>query len=242
MCAAPTSSSLAAVTHGLVVRVCVGLPAGVTALDDDAAAQMRTSLDGVDAALGLLRDAALTATWLDTIQRLSARDDLHGLLAGRMTRMLLDRGRLDTDEVARRMGLVLTIGVPPARAAAWVEGFLAGGGLLLVHDQRLLGLVDQWLMAIPAETFTEVLPLLRRTFAEYPAPERQAIGERIRTLGRPGRHRAAGRPTDVDAERAELVRPTLALLLGRDLLGAWKGTLLSPDAEQGHPTHDGGGS
>jgi hypothetical protein len=231
-------ASLRAVTHGLVVRVCVGLPAAIAALDDDAAAEMRASLDAVDGALGLLREADLTSTWLDTLQRVSDRDGLHGLLAGRMTRLLLDRGRLSTEEVRRRMSLVLTIGVPPAQAAAWVEGFLAGGGLLLVHDQQLLALVDEWLMGIPTESFTEVLPLLRRTFAEYPAPERRAIGDRVRTL-ESGPDRTATGAEHLDAARADLVVPTVALLLGRT---GWKGTLLVPGAQQGAPPGDGEGS
>jgi hypothetical protein len=43
------------------------------------------------------------------------------------------------------MGPALSPGTPPAEAAAWIEGLVGGGpggGLLLVHDERLLGLVD----------------------------------------------------------------------------------------------------
>ena len=47
--------ALREVTHRLVVRVCVGLPGAVGALDDDAAAAMRTRLDGVHSALGSAR-------------------------------------------------------------------------------------------------------------------------------------------------------------------------------------------
>src|SRR4029450_4541443 len=47
-------SSVRAVTHGLAVRICVGLPAAVAALDDDAAAAMRRYLDGLHAALARL--------------------------------------------------------------------------------------------------------------------------------------------------------------------------------------------
>ena len=42
-----------------------------------------------------------------------------------------------------------------------------------MHDERLLGLVDGWLTGMPADAFTEVLPLLRRTFAAFAAPERR---------------------------------------------------------------------
>ncbi|HET6211273.1 MAG TPA: DUF5682 family protein, partial [Micromonosporaceae bacterium] len=60
----------------------------------------------------------------------------------------------------------------------------------------------------------EVLPLLRRTFSEYPAPQRRQIGERAVRLGDAGGGRAAGDRDGVDDERGELVMPTVAALLG----------------------------
>ncbi len=211
-------SALGAVTHGLVVRVFVGLPGAVAGLDDDAAAAMRRYLDGVNGALGLLGDEGLTEEWLTTLTKLADRDDLHGLLAGRLVRLLFDAGRLETAEVGRRMGLVLTIGTPPAQGAAWIEGFFSGGGLLLVHDERLLSLVDGWLGGIPDGVFLEVLPLLRRTFAEFAGPERRAIGERVRQLDEGGA-RTSTVDDGVDARRGALVLPTVRLLLGHDVLG-----------------------
>jgi hypothetical protein len=215
-------TALGAVAHGLVVRVCVGLPGAVARLDDSAAVAMHRHVDAVHGALGLLDDKALTAEWLAALERVAARDDLHGLLAGRVTRLLLDAGRLAAEEAGRRLGLVLTVGVEPARAAAWIEGFLAGGGLLLVHDERLLALVDAWLTAIPDDTFTEVLPLLRRTFATFEAPERRAIGERIRRLDTAG-DAPAETAEELDHDRAAGVLATLRLLLGRDDLGVGVG-------------------
>jgi Family of unknown function (DUF5682) len=201
--------SVTTVTATLLVRIRIGLPAAVTALDDEAARAMRKRIDAVHTATALLgsRDE-----WLDVLARLADRDDLPGLLAGRITRLLLDAGRLPAEEAQRRLGLVLTVGVPVPRAAAWIEGFLSGGGLLLVHDEHLLRLVDEWLTAVPTDAFTEALPLLRRTFSEFPAPERRAIGERARALAH-GAPVSAGMD-DVDP-RGDVVLPTVALLLGR---------------------------
>jgi hypothetical protein len=209
------------VTDGLITRVCVGLPAAVTGLDDSAAAAMRDRIDAVQAATALLDRADATAAWHDVLRVLATRDDLHGLLSGRLNRLLLDAGLLDVVDAGRRMALVLTVGVPVGRAAAWIEGFLTGDGLLLVHDERLLRLVDGWLTGIPADAFVEVLPLLRRTFSEYPAPQRRQIGERAVRLGNgsgPGGAdpTAGGSGAGVDADRADLVLPTVAALLGWD--------------------------
>ena len=207
-------AGLAAVTTSLLGRVGAGLPSAVGSVSDDAAKILRDRIDGVHAAIGLLDDEDARERWLGTLSSLAGRDDLHGLLAGRLTRLLLDAGRLDPAEARRRLRLPLTVGTPPARGAAWVEGFLAGGGLLLVHDDALLDLLDGWLADIPADAFDAVLPLLRRTFGAFEAGERRAIGERV-AGGRSVLDDAGG--LGFDDSRADLVIPTLSALLGREL-------------------------
>jgi hypothetical protein len=136
--------------------------------------------------------------------------------------LLLDDGALGLEEAARLMGLALSPGTPPADAAAWIEGFVGGGGgLLLVHDERLLGLVDSWLTGVPTEAFTDVLPLLRRTFAAYDPGVRRTLGELVRrgpgfraSGGAAHGAGTSGFATEPDAERADAVLPVLRLLLG----------------------------
>lgn len=212
-------AGLATVTASLLVRVCAALPSAAVSLSDEAARRLRDGMDGVHRAAGLLADESLRDRWLTTIGALAARPGLHGLPAGRLTRLLLDAGRLDGTEVHRRLRLTLTAGTPPAHAAAWVEGFLSGGGLLLVHDEALLSLVDDWLADIPAESFDGVLPLLRRTFGGFDAGERRAIGERIAG----DRSSGADLEAAVDGARAAAPLATLGALLGRSLTttGGW---------------------
>lgn len=206
-------SGLATVTASLLTRVCAGLPAAVGSLSDEAARELRGYVDGVHQAVGLLDDEELRERWLGALDSVARRPGLHGLLAGRLTRLLLDAGRLDGAEVRRRLRLPLTVGTAPAHGAAWVEGFLAGGGLLLVHDDALLELIDEWLADIPADAFGDVLPLLRRTFGAFATGERRAIGERV--AGGPGL--AQAEPLVLDHESAARVLPTLGVLLGREI-------------------------
>jgi hypothetical protein len=222
-----STRALGAVLAGLVARVQLGLPPAVTGLDDDAARAMRAHLDQVTAAIGLLTgEPGLREDWLSTLAALVDRPDLPGLLAGRITRLLRDEGRCDAGQTEVRLVRALSIGVPSATSAGFVEGFLSGGGLLLLHDEQLLALVDRWLTGLPGDTFTQVLPLLRRTFADFAAPERRAVGERIRNRGTSTRAGAgSGDLTGLDAGRVALVVPTLHLILGRPAAEAGKGTV-----------------
>ncbi|MFI2909513.1 DUF5682 family protein [Streptomyces sp. PDY-4] len=222
------TAALAGVAAGLAERVFVGLPPACAALDADAAEEMRCHVDAVHGAVGLLGDASapghgrLRARWQSVLRTLSARDTVPGVIRGRSVRLLLDDGELAQEEAARLMGLVLSPGTPPADAAAWIEGFVgggSGGGLLLVHDERLLALVDAWLTGVPAEAFTDVLPLLRRTFSAYEPGVRRTLGELVRRGpgARGGAAAVTGAPgfaPGPDTARADAVLPVLRLLLG----------------------------
>jgi hypothetical protein len=207
------AASIAAVVDGLVVRICIGLPVAASSLDDEAATQLLRRLLDVHESLALLDREDLSARWRASLRQLADRAGLHGLLAGRCTRLLLDAGALDTDEVARRMAATLSAGEDPGRAAAWVEGFLSGSGLILLHDRSLLELVDGWLAGVNDEVFPDVLPLLRRTFATFGAAERRQLAQRVKRLGDDSPERSP-LDDDLDHERAALVVPVLTRLLG----------------------------
>ncbi|MEW9529833.1 DUF5682 family protein [Microbispora sp. NPDC049125] len=204
------SEGLPAITASLLARICAGLSPALTGLDDDSALAMTALIDGVHTAVGLME----TGPWLETLAAVARRDDLPGLVDGKVVRLLFDAGALEED-VSVRMARSMSAGHPPARAAAWMEGFLSGGGLLLVHDARLLATVDGWLTGLSAETFVDVLPLLRRTFGAFAAPERRMIGDRVRSGP------VAGGPQETacdDAQAAAAVRTVLDIL-GLDTVG-----------------------
>ncbi len=204
------------VLDGIVTRVAVGLPAASLALDDEAAAALRRRIDGVQRGIGLLDDPDLRARWLRALAQVASRDAVHGAVAGRAVRLLLDAGNLPLDEVSRRLSLVLSLAEDANRGAAWLEGFLSGDAVLLLHEPELLGVIDGWVTAVGGETFDDLLPLLRRTFAPFPAAERRAIGERISRLAAGQTIGRDGPPGDepLDHERAARVLPRLLELLG----------------------------
>ena len=72
---------------------------------------------------------------------------------------------------------------PGPAAAAWLDGFLAGEALLLLHSDELLAIVDEWLASAADEAFEDLLPLVRRTFSRYQPSERRQIGAHLTSLG-----------------------------------------------------------
>lgn len=206
------------VVHGLVARICIGLPGACASLDDDAAAVMFGLVLSTQTAIGLLDDADHRSDWQTTLSRLADQQGLHGLIAGRAVRLLLDAGHFDAAEAARRLGLALATAAEPAQAAAWIEGFLKDSGQLLVHDESLFGVLDNWLSGVTDEAFTLLVPLVRRTFSSFSAPERRQLGQRVRSGPMPSAvSPIRGDGGDIDQARAEAVLPLIAQLLGIEL-------------------------
>ncbi|HHX40558.1 MAG TPA: hypothetical protein GX715_11390 [Armatimonadetes bacterium] len=209
------ATMVAGVVNGIVARICVGLPNACSSLDDDAAAEMYDRLVNTDDAIRLLENPEHVSEWHEVLARLADRSGLHGLIAGRSCRLLQSAGVFDPETCARHMSRALSRASEPAQAAAWLEGFLKGSGLLLLHDKELWQVLDTWLTELSAESFAAVLPLLRRTFATFPAPERRQMGERVR-LGKAAGSQVPGMDAGFDAERAVSVLPLAARLLGID--------------------------
>ena len=174
-----TTDDVRAVLDQTAVRACLGLPAASASLSDEAAVGLRSAIESAHRGLMLLDDTELAEYWYTALRRVVDHDRAPGALVGRATRMLLDADRLRRDEVERRMSLALSPVGDPVDAAGWLDGFLAGDALVLMHDAALLAAVDEWMSTVSTETFDDLLPLLRRTFSEFTKAERRIIGQSL---------------------------------------------------------------
>ncbi|WP_431967737.1 DUF5682 family protein [Nocardia sp. bgisy134] len=204
------TKALAHVADGLLVRIAAGLPGAVTGLDADAAAELRTQLDAAHLAIHTRDDTWATENWLAALGKLADREDVHGALVGRAVRLLSDAGIIDDTDSGRRLSAALSVGATPASKAAWIDGFLGGRGLLLVHDRELLRRIDDWLRGLDDDQFLETLPVLRRTFGAFESGERRAIGRAVGDAARTSTAEQAG----VDVERGRRAMRTVAEILG----------------------------
>ncbi len=208
-------ADVAHVLETVVVRAAVGLRAACASLDDDGAERMRRAIETAHRGVALLDGDDLREPWHAALVAVAADEKLHGAISGRVNRLLLDAGELEHEEAARRLARRLSAGAPAPAAAAWLDGFLAGEALLLLHSDELLPIIDEWLVRVPEETFEDLLPLLRRTFSRFEPAERRLIGEHLRREG--GRAQATEAAAGIDLERAAPAVATVARLLGLEV-------------------------
>ncbi|MFA3894510.1 DUF5682 family protein [Rhodococcus qingshengii] len=201
-------SALVDVADSLLIRICTGLVVAVTGLDDPSAEEFREHLDKVHSAVMVRDDRDASARWLQAMAGVIDRDDVNGLLVGRMVRLLRDSGSITETAAAQRLSRALSVGSTPTAKAGWVDGFLGGGGLVLVHDRALLTLIDTWVRQLREQDFIDTLPLLRRTFGAFEAGERRAIGQAVRG------GRRVETTVETDARRGRAAMAVVADILG----------------------------
>lgn len=207
------TSGVGEVLRTVITRVAVGLRAACAALDEEAGARMRLAVESADRGVRLLDDEALAAPWRAGLRDLAADERAHAGVSGRVQRLLLDAGELDRSLVAERMSRRLSVAAPAGDGAAWLDGFLEGDALLLLHDAALLAIVDAWVAEVDEPTFDDLLPLLRRAFSRFTAPERRQVGERLRwTAGTGGADAGV-----IDLDRGLPAARAVARLLGLEV-------------------------
>ena len=97
--------------------------------------------------------------------------------------------------------------------AYWFEGFLRSSGSILLLDDNLWNLVNNWVCSQEKETFMELLPILKRTFSEFSPAERRKLGEKAKAGGA-GIQTATASATSHNEEEAVRVIPLIHRLLG----------------------------
>lgn len=162
-----------------VEQVCAGLVYACRGLQSEAAEVMRSALAGLNVAIGLIDDATMKAAWRQALKQVAHDPSAHSLLAGLAVRILYDASALSPEEAAASLSRALSPSVPPAAAGAWIDGFLGSGGQILIHDHVLRQIIDQWLVAIGEEDFTNLLPVLRRGFSGFDRAERRRLLDEI---------------------------------------------------------------
>ena len=200
---------------GLILRAALALPLACTALDTTAAEALREHLLAAHAAVGLRAGDAQSAAWRLALEQLAGLPTAHEMLKGLATRLLLDGGDWGSERVAQQLSLHLSTGAPAADAAAWLDGFLNRNAVVLLHDDAVWQLVDDWLAGLSEDHFISVLPLVRRSFSHFAAGERRDLGARA---ARGAATAQVSRAADWDEARAVLPLPLLRRLLGTSIM------------------------
>jgi len=197
------------VAHG-VPRICIGLPAICISIDDEMASSVVQKIRTAHQAIHLLHEAAYSQQWYEALKKVMHLPAVNPLVQGTVIRLLLDKNVITTEETAKEMHYALSGKGEAELATAWLEGFLKGSGLVLIHHTNLWTLVDEWISRLSPSHFREMLPILRRTFADFSQSERTQMLELAKGNTPFSTHSTPKAPAD----DLQVVRQSVLQLLG----------------------------
>lgn len=200
--------------QAMIARILAGGVLVCINIDEEAATDIFNKLVSTDYAVSTLNDPELNRMWLEFIRQVRTSVNVHPLLSGYATRLLNDKGDISAEEAQNTLSYYSSIGNAPADMAYWFEGFLRSSGSILLLDDNLWNLVNNWVCSQEKETFMELLPILKRTFSEFSPAERRKLGEKAKAGGAGGIQTATASTTSHNEEEAVRVIPLIHRLLG----------------------------
>ncbi|MCB0629559.1 MAG: hypothetical protein KDD15_07500 [Lewinella sp.] len=200
------------VLNEIVPRICLGLPGICQGIEEEVAREIFQDMIKGHHALSQLGREDFLEDWYAALHKIADNPSCHSILQGTAARLLFDKGMVEPSKSEEWMYLALSPAQAPLAAAHWLEGFLHGSGLILVHYPPLWQLLDNWVRELPDSVFPEILPLLRRTFSVFPPVERKRMLH-LAQKGPAPPIEAADLEEDVPAA-AQALLDTLQLLLG----------------------------
>jgi len=193
------------------------LPVYCGQIDDNAARSIKTAIQQCHMAVQLLDETAFGDLWYATLEILFQQAKTNGIINGLAARLLLDERQVEIDTVLQHFGYIASFADEVERVAGFLEGFLSEKGLILVHDDQLLRLLDDWVVRLQAQQFEALVPLLRRTFMTFQEHELRQIARRVMRLSKDANTtdeaHTPSAATLIDQDHAATVLDTFAELL-----------------------------
>lgn len=162
----------------IFLRCCLLLPAACNC-DDRAAGAIMTGM-------GLLDTVARAHAFLDVDAWRRALDDEaerdeggNASLSGFAAAILLERGRMPDDRLQQLISRRLSAGTPVDRSAGWFVGLARKNRHALLPRRPLWEGLSHYVDSLDDEAFKWALLILRRTFADFSAGEKNAIAEML---------------------------------------------------------------
>ncbi len=149
------------------------------ACDNTAAKDFAVSIDQLNRISLEHHERVEGEMWIERLRNLAAADDRNPLLSGYACAVLLERGLMATEELAREVSRRLSPGIPADLGAGWFEGLSQRNrGALLARQapwQELAGYVQ----SLDDDQFKRAIVFLRRAFGGFSTQQKRQICENL---------------------------------------------------------------
>lgn len=152
---------------------------GAASCDDKSVKPMMLAVDEVNKVSLEFHDRVEAPLWLEQLARLADADDRNPSLSGYACAILLERGLMENEALAREVSRRISPGVPADLGAGWFEGLARRNRYALLARQPLWEQLAGYIESLDEEQFRRALVFLRRAFGPFSAREKRHIAENL---------------------------------------------------------------
>ena len=167
------------------------------ACDNAAAKDLAVSIDELNRVSLEHHERVEGDLWVDRLRKLSDADDRNPLLSGYACAVLLERGLMATEDLAREVSRRLSPGIPADLGAGWFEGLSKRNRATLLARQPLWVELAGYVQSLDDDQFKRAIVFLRRAFGGFAPHQKRQICENLAEHWR----------VDVDAAKEALANP-----------------------------------
>lgn len=117
--------------------------------------------------------------WVALLMDAASRDDLNTAVSGFAAAILLERGRMEDEELSREVHRRLSKGIPAELGAGWFAGLSKKNRYALIARLSLWRELSGYLDTLDEEEFKRALVFLRRAFADFNSREKLDVAENL---------------------------------------------------------------
>lgn len=197
-------------------RTLVGLPIGCIGINEEQSKELASQIKRLHQVVLVLDETDFKKDWFETLDLMVKNQQVVPFVAGAIHKIAYESQIISPERTAQAFSRALSVGTDMSHSAQWLEGFLNEAATVLLLDEGIWSIVYEWVAELDSETFTNLLPILRRTFSEYASPEKDKIAIKIKQ-GKPKSTSSKIRSTlssEMVEERALPVTKTIEYLLG----------------------------
>jgi hypothetical protein len=147
--------------------------------DNQAAREMLVAIDELNKVGLEFADRVDEPLWISQLQKLSDADDRNPVLSGYACAILLERGLMANETLAREVSRRISPGVPADLGAGWFEGLAQRNRYALLARQTLWEQLADYIASLDDEQFRRALVFLRRAFGSFSPQEKRHIAENL---------------------------------------------------------------
>nr|MBS0036912.1 hypothetical protein [Saprospiraceae bacterium] len=173
---------LLSIIEEILPRICIGFPSTCVNVDYTQARERLQNIDTLKTAIYTLDSNSLDSMWQDALADIHSNSSSYPLIAGFTTRLLRDLNELSEEELLEYLIKALSGSGRVEEKSNWLEGFLTGGLISFLYDRKPLKVVHEFISTLDQSEFMDILPVLRRSFANASPSQRSRLLNTISEL------------------------------------------------------------